>query len=78
MSEIVLYGKSGCPFCDKAKMLLESKELKYKYVDVTENEQSLNYVKEYWTKQGKRPTVPLIVIDGIEIGGYTELVNKLK
>lgn len=51
-----VYGKPNCPYCDRAKDLLESKGIEYKYIDVTQNPDALRFIKE---EMGMR-TVPQI------------------
>ena len=53
----------SCPWCVKAKKLLDLKGIKYTEV---------NGKVDNW------PTVPYIVIDGQEIGGFTELARYLR
>lgn len=66
---IEIYGKTQCPFCDKAKALCESNghEYTYKQLDV-------DFTREELFEQfpGAR-TFPQIRIDGENIGGYDEL-----
>lgn len=52
-----------CPWCVKAKKLLDLKGIKY---------------IELNGKSAKWPTVPYIEIDGQEIGGFTELARYLR
>jgi glutaredoxin len=33
---IKVYGKPQCPFCDQAKALLESRDVAYEYIDITQ------------------------------------------
>ena len=71
---IVIYGKDHCPYCDMAKQLCEREELKYEYLKLGEDferEQMMN------TFPGAR-TFPQIIFEGEKIGGYTDLVEKLK
>ena len=35
MKNIEIYSKDWCPFCSKAKSLLQSKQLEYVEVDIT-------------------------------------------
>lgn len=34
---IKVYGRPECSFCDRAKALLESKDVAYEYIDVTQD-----------------------------------------
>jgi glutaredoxin len=70
---IQIYGKPQCPYCDRAKALCETKQLKYTYkqldVDFTREE-----VLEMFP--GAR-TFPQIKIHNNSIGGYDQLVKYL-
>ena len=73
----VVYGKDGCTFCDKAKALLESKNLQYVYKQLGEDfilEDLLALAKD-------AKTFPQIFeIEGNSmtlVGGFTELSQKL-
>jgi glutaredoxin len=57
---IEIYGKTFCPYCDKAKALCEREGLEYSY-------------KEFFNIFPTARTFPQIKIDGNDIGGYTEL-----
>ena len=67
---IEIYGKTQCPFCDKAKQLCERENytFEYKMLDADFTREEL--FEEF---PGAR-TFPQIRIDGTAIGGYTELV----
>lgn len=73
MSEVVIYSKPACAFCDKAKALLHMKK-----VEFTESVLGKDIITEDF--QSMFPdvrTVPFIVIDGVKIGGYDKLVEWL-
>ncbi|MFN8790657.1 MAG: glutaredoxin [Bdellovibrionales bacterium] len=69
MADILLYKKNPCPFCDRAINLLEGRGLKYDVVDLTDRMDELQKIKQQYGWQ----TVPIIVIKGKLIGGYTDL-----
>ena len=71
MKNIEIYSKDWCPFCSKAKSLLQSKQLEYVEIDITSD---LEHEQEMITRSGRR-TVPQIFIDGDSIGGYDDLAN---
>lgn len=71
MNEIQIYSKDWCPFCAKAKSLLQSKQLDYVEVDITSD---LDREHEMIDRSGRR-TVPQIFIDGESVGGYDDLAN---
>jgi glutaredoxin 3 len=69
---LTVYSKSNCPFCDKAKYLLEQKGVPFKEVRVDLDPEA----REFVVGAGHR-TVPQIYKDGkvfVE-GGYQGLVK---
>ncbi len=70
---IEIYGKTQCPFCDKAKQLCEREGLDFVYKQLDKD-----FTREDLFEQfpGAR-TFPQIKMDGENIGGYTELAAKL-
>ena len=71
MHKIEIYSKGWCPFCSKAKSLLQSKQLDYAEIDITTD---LAREQEMIDRSGRR-TVPQIFIDGDAVGGYDDLAN---
>ncbi len=69
MKNIQLYSTRQCPYCVRAKALLQAKTLPYEEVDVTTDMMSL---QEMIQRSGKR-SVPQIFIDGESVGGFQEL-----
>jgi glutaredoxin len=69
-----IYGKSNCPWCDKAKSLLLSYGLEFEYVDVGSNPDKLVELKALLPDV---KTVPQIFENGIHIGDYTTLYAKI-
>lgn len=70
MAEIVIYTKSYCPYCDKAKQLLKIKGVQFKEVDVENDPVLFTAMVE---KAGGRKTVPQIFIDDVHIGGCDDM-----
>lgn len=66
---IEIFGKTQCPFCDKAKALCEKEgyDFVYKQLDVDFTREQL--FEEFPSAR----TFPQIRIDGDAIGGYDEL-----
>ena len=70
MKKVIIYTTDYCPFCTKAKRLLDMKKVTYEENDVT-HDQAL---REEMTKKAEgRRTVPQIFIDGKPIGGCDDL-----
>lgn len=70
MSEVVIYTKDYCPYCNSAKALFEEKGVAFTEIDVTNDEEAL---KEMLTRAEGRTTVPEIFVNGQLIGGYDNL-----
>jgi glutaredoxin 3 len=68
-SGILVYTTGWCPFCMRAKALLERKGLKFRELDV-EDDPDLR--AEMIRRSGRR-TVPQIFIGVAHVGGYEEL-----
>ena len=76
MKEVVIYTVDYCSFCKKALMLLKEKNIPYKEIDISSNEEEYrNKLGEYYDIQGK-VTVPQIIIGGRRIGGF-DMLEKL-
>ncbi len=69
MAEIVLYGTLYCPYCIRAKALLDRKEVEYQEIRVDQDPAKRMEMME---KGGGR-TVPQIFVDSKPIGGCDEL-----
>ena len=69
---ITVYSKNNCPFCDRAKALLESKEIPFKVIKMEDEPDA----REFLVGQGLR-SVPQIFKDGVLLpGGYQGLAGK--
>ena len=69
MSKVVVYSTKFCPYCDRAKSLLQRKGVGYKEIKV---DQDMNLMKEMMDKS-KRRTVPQIFIGDYHVGGYDDM-----
>ncbi len=80
--DIVIYTTTSCPFCQRAKDLLASRGLAYREIAVGAEEDSSEDgtridVQELVRLTGRR-TVPQVLVDGVAIGGYQELLALVK
>ena len=67
-----IYTKDFCIWCDRAKALLESKDLKFTEIDISNDVAR----SEFYSNVGEGvKTVPQVFIEGKRIGGYQELVT---
>lgn len=70
MAKVEIYTTPVCPFCKKAKALLDGKGITYNEIDVYTNPTKKTEMME--RAQGRR-TVPQIFINGQGIGGCDDL-----
>ena len=69
---IEIYTKDFCIWCDRAKSLLESKNLSFTEIDLSDD----SVRSEFYSKLGEGvKTVPQIFMDNNRIGGFQELVR---
>ena len=70
MAEIVIYTSPFCPYCHRAKKLLDSKGVAYQEIDVTMGGPKR---QEMLGRANGRSTVPQIIIDGRPVGGSDDI-----
>jgi glutaredoxin len=68
---IIVYSKDACPYCDKAKALLEKKGHEYTEIKIGQDIMREEFI---FTFPGVK-TVPFIIINGEHIGGYDRLTE---
>ena len=71
MPHIEVYSTPNCPYCVRAKALLQSKNLTFKEIDVGDDVERLRKMVQL---SGFR-SVPQIFINDRSIGGYDELAQ---
>ena len=71
MAEVELYTTPVCPYCTRARALLDRKGVAFTDIDITEES---GRRAEMIRRAGGRTSVPQIFIDGEHIGGSDELV----
>ncbi|ATN93507.1 ribonucleotide-diphosphate reductase subunit alpha [Pseudoalteromonas phage J2-1_QLiu-2017] len=73
MSKVVMYGRTNppCPFCIKAKEVLDSRGIDYTYKDIVQPDTLIEF-----GELGVR-TVPQLVLDGVNYGGFDKIQNLL-
>ena len=69
MATVIMYSTAFCPYCVKARALLDSKNISYQDIRVDEEPSKRD---EMISKSGRR-TVPQIFINNHPIGGYDDL-----
>ncbi len=70
-ADVLLYTKSACPFCHRAKALLERLDVPYREFSVDGDDALREEIRERYDW----PTVPVVVIDGRCVGGFTDLAK---
>ena len=69
MAEVIMYSTEPCPFCSRAKALLNAREIEFNEVNLARDPDGR---AELAAKTGLM-TFPQIVINGDTLGGWTEL-----
>lgn len=72
MTEVEIYTSPTCPYCWRAKRLLDAKGVGYTEIDVSSNVELRRTMSE---RAGGRRTVPQIFIGGRSIGGSDDLAE---
>lgn len=73
MKKITIYSKDACVFCTNAKMLLASKNIPYTELKLNEDFTRENLAELFPNAR----SFPVIVVDGFNIGGYSELSKMI-
>jgi glutaredoxin 3 len=72
--KVTIYSKDYCPYCDRAKEFFESRSIPFEEINVSTEPATLAELKA----KTHHMTVPQIFIDGVFVGGYTDLVDKFR
>jgi glutaredoxin len=68
--KVLIYTKDNCIWCDRAKILLDSKKISYNEIDLSDDSERL----KFYDKIGDNvKTVPQVFIDDKRIGGFQDL-----
>jgi len=70
MAKVEVYTTDYCPYCVRAKQLLDMKDVDYSEIDVTGDDTAR---AELVQKAEGRRTVPQIFINGKSIGGFDDM-----
>jgi glutaredoxin 3 len=69
MQKVTIYSTKVCPYCVRAKMLLDKKGVAYEVIDVSNQADR----EEMIAKTGGARTVPQIYIGDTHVGGSDDL-----
>jgi len=72
MARVKIYSTGSCPFCVKAKQLLDKWNIAYEEERIDLSQAAR---REFTVATNGARTVPQIIIDGECIGGFTELTE---
>ena len=74
MNPVIIWSKYNCPYCDQAKALLKDRRIPFEERKIGDG-----YTKEELLEAVPNArTVPQIIINGVSIGGFTELKQFLE
>ncbi len=71
MPEVIIYRTTYCGYCDMAKRLFNDLGIEFTEIDVTTDAALRTQLVQM---TGGRRTVPQVFIDGVSVGGYTDLL----
>lgn len=71
MANIIIYTTTVCPYCVRAKSLLQRKGVEFTEIKITDSATKEEMIK----KSGGRMTVPQIFINDQHIGGCDDLYS---
>ncbi|ABV74617.1 glutaredoxin 3 [Rickettsia akari str. Hartford] len=73
---IIIYTLVSCPYCIKAKALLDEQNIAYEEIEVSNLTQAEK--EKFIKKSGGKGTVPQIFIDNMHVGGCDDLFDLEK
>ena len=69
MARVQIYSKKNCPFCVRAKALLDRKAILYDEIDAEGNDE----LRVWLAETSGQKTVPQIFVDGRPLGGFSDI-----
>jgi glutaredoxin 3 len=67
--QVLIYSKSWCPYCERAKALLKSKGVAFQEVDIESQPEH----RDEMIRRSGRKTVPQIFIGSRHVGGSDDI-----
>jgi glutaredoxin 3 len=71
--DVVIYTKENCSYCTSAKTFLKNKNISFKELALNVDFTRETLLETFPTAR----TFPVVVIDGFNIGGFSELVTTI-
>jgi glutaredoxin 3 len=72
--KIEVHSKTDCPYCVKAKLWLNERSIPFDLFVYDDEVERQEMYDKFGLETGR--TVPQIVVDGVRIGGYTDLIQS--
>lgn len=73
---VLIYGQPNCQWCKNSVAFCIDKGIEYDYIDIQSSEITRDDIKYLTTVLAPgAKTVPIIIVDGEWIGGYSDLVK---
>lgn len=69
MNKVIIYTTASCPYCQRAKQLLDAKNVPYTELRIDQNPA----LKEEMIERSGRRSVPQIFINDQAIGGFDDM-----
>ena len=76
MSNVEIYTLDYCPFCQKAKFFLMEHNVEFNEIPCDDEEEKMRYELTQKYNLAHLATFPQIIIDGKNIGGYSDMIEK--
>ena len=71
MPHVVMYSTAICPYCVRAKYLLDNKGISFEEIRIDHHPE----IAQEMMRRSNRHTVPQIFIDNFHVGGYDDLAS---
>lgn len=71
MPKVVMYTTMICPYCIRAKHLLQRKDVEFEEIRIDVDREQMRVMME----RSRRHTVPQIFIDDFHVGGFDNLAS---
>ncbi len=73
---VEIYTLDYCPYCQKAKIFFNEHNVHYNEIPCEDDEDNKRVELKEKFNLNELATFPQIVIDGVHIGGYSDLIAK--
>ena len=74
--KVEIYTLDYCPYCQKAKFFLNELNVNFNEIHCDDNEEEMRIELTQKYHLNSLATFPQIIIDGKNIGGYSDLIEK--